>query len=237
MIILPLPDTLSGTPRVNLDIQRVDYASLEASGKQSGVQAGFPVWIARLEFDQVDPVSADLWTAFVDSLEGRLNRFYCGDPSRPRPIAHTFGMTSLIRAGGPDAGATFDGAASSWSQSIDPVTRRATITLTGLPEGFTLSPRDLIGFKWDAEGAEAGSFERRTLARCATSAVADAAGVISVIANPPLNPALLPAGAIAHLDDPVCVMSQVTEQTELGPIGAAGTMNGGTIVGLQDLRP
>lgn len=232
MIILPLPETPSGIARVTLDIERVDFAAPEASGRQGGVQAGFPVWAARLELDRIDPVSADLWTAFIDRLRGRLRRFYCGEPSRSRPVAHAFGMTSLTRAGG----GAFDGTAASWSQTVDD-DDDATLHLTGLPAGFVLTPRDLIGFKWDAEGAAAGTFARRTLARCVTSAVANESGEVSVIAEPPLDTELVPEGAIAHFDDPLCVMQQVPEETELAPIGAAGTMSSGTIVGVQDLRP
>ena len=222
-MILPLPETPSGIARVNLEIQRVDYGAPEASGRQGGVQAGFPVWGVRLELDR---------SAFIDRLRGRIRRFYCGDSSRPRPAAHAYGMLSLTRAGG----GAFDGAATGWSQSVD-ADGDATITLSGLPAGFVLTPRDLIGFKWDAEGAAAGSFERRTVARCVTSAIADESGDVSVIAEPPLDTELVPAAAIAHFVDPLCVMQQVPEETDLAPVGEAGTMASGAIVGIQDLRP
>ncbi|MEL7719911.1 hypothetical protein AAG598_07710 [Citromicrobium bathyomarinum] len=231
-MILPLPETPSGIARVKLEIQRVDYGAPEASGRQGGVQAGFPVWGVRLELDRIDPVSADLWSAFIDRLRGRIRRFYCGDSARPRPVAHAYGMLSLARAGG----GAFDGAATGWSQTVD-ADGDATITLSGLPAGFVLTPRDLIGFKWDADGAAAGTFERRTVARCVTSAVADEGGEVSIIAEPPLDTELVPAGAIAHFDNPLCVMQQVPEETDLAPVGEAGTMSSGTIVGIQDLRP
>ena len=74
-------------------------------------------------------------------------------------------------------------------------------------------------------------------ARCVTSAIADESGDVSVIAEPPLDTELVPAAAIAHFDDPLCVMQQVPEETDLAPVGEAGTMASGAIVGIQDLRP
>lgn len=231
-MILPFPDTLSGVARANVDIGRVDYSAHEASGRQGGVQAGFPLWVARLEFDRIDAQSADQWSAFKDRLRGRVRRFYLGDPSRPLPIAHQYGMTSLIRAGG----GSFDGSAASWSQTIT-ADGDAQVTLTGLPAGFTVSMRDYIGFKWDATGADEGTFERRTMMRAVLPATANASGVAVVTAEPPLDTSVVPAGAVAHFDNPVCVMQLVPEETQFAPIGRGGTMASGVIVAVQDLRP
>lgn len=231
-MILPLPETLSGIARVTFDIQRIDYAAPEASGRQGGVQAGFPLWIARLEFDRIDAESADLWRAFIDRLRGRIRRFVCYDTARPLPIAHRFGMLDLTRAGG----GAFDGSATSWSQAVD-TAGDATVTLNGLPAGFQLSVGDYIGFKWDAEGADEGTFERRTVMRASLPATANASGVAAVVAEPPLDTDLVPSDAIAHFDKPSCVMQLIPEETQLAPIGEGGTMASGAIVGVQDLRP
>lgn len=232
MIILPLPETLSGVARTTFQIERVDFGAPQASGRQGGVQAGFPLWGARIEFDRVDPESGDIWRVFLDRLRGRIRRFYCGDPARPLPIAHRFGMLALTRAGG----AAFDGSALTWAQGIN-ADGDATMVFTGLPVAFTLSVGDYIGFKWDAAGAAAGTFERRTMVRVVDLAIANDAGVMGVLIEPPLDTALVPGSAVAHFNDPVCVMQQVPEQTQLGPTGIAGTLGGGTIVGIQDLRP
>lgn len=231
-MILPLPQTLSGIARTAIDIQRIDFAAPEASGRQGGVQAGFPLWVARLEFDRIDPDSADLWRAFTDRLRGRIRRFYCHDPARPVPIAHRFGMLDLTRAGG----GAFNGAATGWSQAIG-ADGDATVTLTGLPAGFQVSVGDYIGFKWDAEGADEGSFERRTMMRAVLPAIANSSGTAAVVAEPPLDTALVPEGAVAHFDKPSVVMQLVPEETQLGPIGEGGTIASGAIVGVQDLRP
>jgi hypothetical protein len=231
-MILGFPDTLSGVARVTFDIERFDIAAPQASGRQGGVQVGFPLWVARIEFDRVDPQSADLWRAFLDRLRGRLRRFYCGDEARKRPVAHQYGMLDLARA----SGGAFDGSAASWSQAIT-ADDDAQITLTDLPAGFQISAGDYIGFKWDAEGAPADSFERRTMVRASLPATADANGLAVVTAEPPLDTLLVPPAAIAHFDDPVCVMQLIPEETQLGPIGRGGAMSSGTIVGIQDLRP
>lgn len=232
-MILTQPVTPAGIPRVKFDIQRIDYAAPEASGRQGGVQAGFPLWTARFEIDRIDPVSSDLWQAFLDRMRGRGRRFYGCDPTRRFPRAYAFGFAGLVRAGTSTA---FTGAATSWSQAIT-ATGDAQLTLGGLPEGFVINIGDYVGFRWDAAGASAGSFERRTLSRAVLPATANASGVAVITAEPPLDTALVPPAAIAHFDNPVCVMQLVTEDSALAPIGAGGVRGGGTIVAVQDLRP
>ncbi len=231
-MILTQPDTPSGITRVRFDIERVDYAAPEASGRQGGVQAGWPLWAARFEIDRSDPDSADLWQAFFDRLRGRIRRFYAMDPKRRFPKLYRFGFAGLVRAGTATA---FTGPATSWSQAID-ADGNALLTLNGLPAGLQLSVGDLIGLRWDASGAGAGNMMRRTIARAVLPATATGAGQAQVTIEPPLNTALVPAGAIAHLDNPACVMQLVPEDSQIGPIGAGGILAGATITAIQDLR-
>jgi hypothetical protein len=231
-MILTQPETRSGIARVRFEIERVDFAAPEASGRQGGVQAGFPLWSARFEMDRSDPDSADLWQAFFDRLRGRLRRFYAIDPTRRFPKAYRFGFTGLVRAGTSTA---FTGAATSWAQAIT-TAGDAQLTLNGLPAGFVINVGDLIGFKWDAAGAAVASHERRTMMRAVLPATANGSGVAVITAEPPLNTALVPGGAIAHLDSPACVMQLVPENSELGLIGAGGLLSGGNISAIQDLR-
>jgi hypothetical protein len=113
----------------------------------------------------------------------------------------------------------------------------ARVTLNGLPAGLVINVRDYIGWKWDAAGSPASTFDRRTMARAVLPAVANSGGVAVVTVEPPVNTALVPGGAIAHLDNPACVMQLVPEESELGPISAGALRSGGTIFGIQDLRP
>jgi|GEM_PF-488431 len=231
-MILTLPETPSGIARAGFEIQRIDYAAPEASGRQGGVQAGWPLWLAEFEIDRSDPESADLWRAFFARLRGRIRRFYCWDVTRPFPLKYRGGFAGLSRAGG----GAFDGAALGWSQTIL-ADGDARITLTGLPAGFEISTGDYIGWRWDAAGAAAGNMMRRTLARAVLPATANASGQAQVTVEPPLNTALVPSGAIAHLDHPRCVMQLVPEESSLGPIGTGRALGGGTIIAIQDLRP
>lgn len=232
-MILTQPDTPSGIARVKFEIARVDYGAPEASGRQGGVQAGWPLWTARFELDRVDPVSGDLWQAFFDRMRGRIRRFYALDPTRRFPLAYQFGFAGLVRAA---TTTPFTGPATSWSQAIDSA-GDARITLNGLPAGLQISVGDYIGFRWDAAGAGTGNMQRRTLSRAVEAATANASGQAVVLAEPPINTALVPAGAIAHLDNPACVMQLVPEETEIGPIGAGGIRSGAGILAVQDLRP
>lgn len=230
-MILTLPETRVGIPRVFFEPERVDFAAPEASGRQGGVQAGWPLWAARFELDRNDPQGAAEWRAFFARLRGRIRRFYCWDPSRTFPLAYPNGFTGMTRAGG----GQFKGDATSWSQTITS-TGDAHLTLNGLPAAFPIAVGDYIGFKWALPGAEAGIFERRTVARAVLPATATAGGQALVNVEPPLNTALVPAGAIAHLDNPRCVMQLVPEQSSLGSITNGAWMSGGTVLAIQDLR-
>ena len=231
-MIIELPDTPSGIARVSFEIQRVDYSAPEAGGRQGGVQAGWPLWSALFELDRSDPESADLWRAFLSRLRGRMRRFYAGEPTRPYPLNYRRGFAEMTRAGG----GAFDGSATTWAQAID-ADGDAQLTLTGLPAGFEIATGDYIGFKWDAAGSPAATYDRRTVARAVVDATASGGGQAVVTVEPPLNTALVPGGAIAHFDEPKCVMQLVPENSSLGPITGANTLGGGTIAGIQDLRP
>ena len=232
MAPLPLPVTEAGVARVLLDIERVDYAAPEASGRQGGVQAGWPLWSARLELDQVDPESGDAWITFKDRLRGRQRTFLAHDTSRPFPRSTPLGFTGMTRAGG----GAFTGAATAWSQAIDG-DGNALIGLTGLPAGLVLTKRDYVGFKWDAAGAVAGSYGRRALARVVVGGVASAGGGITVMIEPPIDTRVVPAGAIAHLDRPSAVFRLDPNETKLGMVGRGAALSGAAIVAMQDLRP
>jgi len=231
-MILTLPETLSGIAEVSFEIERIDYGAPQAGGKQGGVQAGFPLWRAVMQIERSDPTSADLWRAFAARLRGRIRRFYCWDTTRPFPLDYRFGFAGLTRA----AGGAFDGSATSWSQAIDS-DGEAAVTLNGLPAGMTLQAGDYIGLKWDASGASAGSYERRTLARAVLPATANGSGVAVITVEPPLNTALVPSGAVAHLDNPRCVMQLIPERSDVGPIVGPGLLSGAKLEAIQDLRP
>jgi hypothetical protein len=233
-MILTQPETPSGIARVRFDIERIDYAAPEASGRQGGLQAGWPLWAARFEIDRADPDSADLWQAFFDRLRGRIRRFYAIDPKRRFPKLYRFGFAGLNRTVG-SGGGPFPGTATSWSQAID-ANGNALMTLNGLPSGFQISVGDMIGVRWDAAGSPAGTFDRRTIARAVLPATAGGGGQAQVMIEPPINPAVVPAGAIAHFDNPACVMQLVPEDSQLGPIGSGGILAGSTITAIQDLR-
>lgn len=232
MLPLPMPDMPAGIARVRLDIQRVDYAAPEASGRQGGVQAGWPLWAATYELERVDRDSAELWTAFIDRLRGRQRLFLGTDTARPFPRSRPQGFAGMTKPGG----APFTGAATAWAQNID-ADGNAAIALTGLPANFVLSTGDYIGWKWDGAGAVPGTYGRRTMARVVVGAVASGAGAITVTAEPPIDTRVVPVGALAHLDRPCCLMRQNVDKSSIGMIGTGSSLSGGTLVAEQDLRP
>lgn len=229
---LNFPDLPAGVARVKFEPERVDYAAPEASGRQGGVQAGWPLWMATYELERVDRDSADIWRAFIDRLRGRLRLFLAHDTSRPFPRATPNGFAGMTRAGG----GAFNGSATGWAQNID-ADGNAAIALTGLPANLPLSAGDYIGWKWDAAGAAASSYGRRALSRVVVGATASGAGAITVTAEPPIDTLVVPVGAVAHLDKPSCLMRQIPDRSSQGTIGTGSALSPSTLVAAQELRP
>lgn len=65
---------------------------------------------------------------------------------------------------------------------------------------------------------------------------ANGSGQLTLNVEPALDTRVVPAGAVAHFDQPLAVFRQVTEQSELGPIGAGQSLSGGRLNAVQDLR-
>ena len=232
MAPLPLPIIPAGIARVQFEPERVDYEAPEASGRQGGVQAGWPLWIATYELDRIDRDSADLWRAFIARLRGRQRLFLGTDPTRSYPRSAPAGFAGMNRAGG----GAFNGSALGWAQNLD-ADGNSAIGLTGLPANLALSVGDRIGWKWDASGSPAATYDRRALARVVVGAVASGAGAVTVSVEPPIDTLVVPPGAIAHLDNPACLMRQVPDRSSIGSTGAGSALSGATLVAAQDLRP
>lgn len=230
---IDMPAAPSGIARVRFDIDRVDFAAPEAAGRQGGVQAGWPLWSALFELDASDPVSAELWQAFIDRMKGRLGRFMGRDPSRPFPRAYPGGFGGMVRAGG----GAFNGAAASWAQHSGGANGYPYVTFTGLPAYLKLNLGDYVGLKWDRAGDPAGSYLGRTMMRINADPPVYGDGSGYFYADPPIDTRVVPPGAILHFDLPCCVMQLVPEKSSLAPVGRGGAISGGSIVAIQDLRP
>lgn len=230
MIVYPRPMPLTGMTQQLFDILRVDQAAPEAGGYMGGVQSGFPLWVATWTTGRNTRDVSDEWIAWLSTMRGAQRRFLGRDFARTFPRRYPKGFGGL-RVGE----AAFTGAAATWSETID-AQDNAQLTLTGLPVGLVLSLTDLIGFRWDAGGAAAGTYGRRTVARVTEAGVADAQGRVTVGIEPPL-PYFIPATAQAHLDSPACVMTIVPSDTKVAPIDRRLVATGTVIAGVQDLRP
>lgn len=214
------------------DPQYLNYSSPEAGGRIGGVSAGNPLWIGTWSLDRVDLEDGSAVRAFLDRQRDGQRTFLGRDLLRPFPLAYPRGFAGMVRAGG----GAFSGAATNWTQAISSE-GDATLTLYGLPAGFPLAVGDYIGFKWDAAGAPAGSFTRRTLARAVEAATANGAGTISVLAEPPLPTlTVVPAIAVAHFDEPACVMKLVPGESKAGVTGRGLAQSGLSITAIQELR-
>lgn len=211
----------------SFEIQRVDFVSPEASGRLNGVQAGFPLWGAIYTLGRMPQANSDEWQAFGRNLRGATRRFIAYDLTRlyPRDYPDGFG-----------AFGAFTGAASSWSQTINSDgDARLTLNLGAAAAGLVLNQGDNIDFRYNATETAVSGLAWRALVSVTAAATANGSGTLTVTVEPPV-PDAVPGSAVAHLDQPGCVMALVVDQSNFGPKDRLYSINGGQLVGIQDIR-
>lgn len=213
-----------GVAMQTFELQRVDYTAPEASGRIGGVQAGFPLWSATYTLTRMEIETSDEWRAWLTGMRGQTRRMIGFPLDRPLPRAY-------MDTGLPGV---FTGAAASWSSTIN-ADGDCELTLNGLPASFQISTGDYIDFRYDATEDAIADLPWRALVRSQESVTASGGGVATFIVEPPI-PTAVPSDAVAHLDNPGCVMVVILDQTSLGPVDRLYSIDGGQITAVQDLR-
>lgn len=228
----PIEMPTSGAAMQQFEVQRVDYGAAEAGQRIGGVQAGFPLWQGIWNLGTIGADKSDEWRSFMSEIRGATRRFLGRPMDRPYPKAHRGGFAKMTK---PD-GSPFNGAASSWSQSIN-ADGDQLVTLNGLPAGLILSMLDYIGFRWPATEASVAGIPWHAPVRVirAGGGVASATGSVTVKVEPPV-PGAVPSDAVAYLNCPACVMTLISDKSGLEGIDRRLAVRGGTIAGIQDIR-
>jgi hypothetical protein len=183
---------------------------------------------ATYTLDVVGPDESDAIRAFKDQIRGatRASSAATSPASIPRPTAAASPAWSA-----PDA------APSTGRHGLvggDHRRRRQPGDAPRAAGRFTLGQGDYIGFHWVAtEASVAGLTWHALRARCRRRGRRRRRHHRHV--EPPI-PSAVPAGAIAYLNQPACVMALVTDQTKLQAIGRRNAIGGGQLVGIQDIR-
>jgi hypothetical protein len=211
----------------SFELQRVNYTAPTADGRVGGVQAGFPLWSAVYTLGRMPEDNSDEWRAFIADQRGGIRRFIGRDLARQYPKLYPDGFGDF---------GTFTGAASSWSQTINSDDdARLTLHLGADAAGLVLSFGDGIDFRYDATETAISGIAWRSFSRVTSGGTADGSGDVTVTVEPPI-PDAVPSDAVAHLDQPGCVMTIVADQTNFEPIDRLYSVKGGQVVGVQDLR-
>lgn len=222
----PLALPAAGASRQTFEPKRVDYLSPETGGRLGAMSAGVPLWYGKWTLGNQGAARSDEWSAFVDALDGPARYFLGRDTARPYPLAYQdTQLQGLSRAGG----GAFDGSATAWARAST-ADGQSLLELEGLPAGLVLSRRDYVGFRWETEGED-----RRALVRLVAPAVAAGDGTVTLTVRPAVH-TIVPAEAIAHLDEPACLMKLIPSETQLGDMDRRLSLSG-TVAGLQDLQP
>jgi hypothetical protein len=223
----PLAMPASGPARQVFEPMQVNYSSPAAGGRTYAVAAGPARWRGDWTLGTaLQGTLSDQWRAFVAALKGASREFLAHDFERPFPRIYPTGFGAMTRAGG----GSFDGSATSWSQSIA-ADGQCLLTLNGMPAALQLSAGDYVDFRWTTSGAA-----RRSLVRLLEAATASGAGVISSVSVEPAIPSVTSGSAVAHLDNPACVMKLDIDQTEITAMDRR-RVAGGRIVGVQVILP
>lgn len=213
-LTFPRAMPLRGVNAISFSLQRVDYASPTVGGGGASVTAGLPRWVAKWTLAETEPRLSDEWRAWVTSLRGAQRLFIGRDTSRPWPAYYRSGLPT-----------GWNGALTAWSQTIT-ADGQAILSVSGLYGGMGVGTGDYIDLRWGSDGQER-RFLVRALEDCAWSG-----GSASFAIEPPI-PALVPANAAAHMDQPGCVMRLVTSDTSVADVSLIGSIAGATVAGLQ----
>lgn len=206
------------------ELQRIDYAAPEASGRVAGVQAGFPLWQAVYTLTRMPIENSDEWRAWLSGMRGATRRFIGRDIARPVPREY---METGLPSG-------FDGDCSDWTETIN-ADGDSEIALEGLPDSFVLSQGDYIGFRWTATEDSVVGLTWHALVRVVEGATADGSGNATVTVEPPV-PTAVPDSAVAYLNEPGCIMALNLEETSLQAVDRLYSIGGGQITAIQDIR-
>lgn len=229
-LVLTMPER--GIATQEFEIEEVDAVAPERGGRLGGISLGEPLWRVKWTLSpNLTREASDDWRAFIARCRGSKRAFVAHDRGRLFPRAYPGGFARMTTAvGGP-----FTGSAASWSQTVD-ADGNALVALTGLAAGLTLGRGDCIGFRWDAAGSPAGTDDRRALVRLVEPATSDGAGAVTAMVEMPVPVRIVPAGAIAHLDRPGCLVRLVPGEASLAALDRRLKIGGGTISAMQDLR-
>lgn len=209
------------------EVQRIDYGAPEASGRIGGVQAGFPLWSGVWTLGRMPQDNSDEWTSWLAGLRGATRRFIGYDLARLYPKLYPDGFGAF---------GAFTGAAASWSETINSDgDSLLTLHLGAAAAGLVLSQRDYVDFRYTATESSVAGLAWRALVRVTQGATADGSGDVTVTVDPPV-PSAVPGTAVAHLDQPGCIMALVASQTSLGAVDRLYSITGGQIAGVQDIR-
>jgi hypothetical protein len=207
--------------------QRVDFGAPEASGRLGGVQAGSTLWSGVWTLGRMPEANSDEWRAFLRTIRGATRRFIGRDLARQYPKLYPDGFGAF---------GAFTGAASTWSESINSDGDSAvTLHLGAAAAGLVLSVGDYIDFRYSASETAIAGKAWRALVSVTVGATANGSGDVTVTVEPPI-PAAVPSDAIAHIDQPGVTMVLDLQSSNVGPVDRLYSINGGQIVGVQDIR-
>lgn len=171
------------------ELQHQVTTAPERGGRIVSVELGPARWVGSWTTNRLGRAEFNALRSWLSSLRSASRLFYGADRLHRWPLAYPAGFTGLNRAGG----GAFDGTATGWS--VDGT--RSTLTLTGLPVGFSVAAGDYVGMTW--------STTKRALVRSLETVLANGSGT-AVFDIEPSMPLVVAGGAVASFAAPTCLM-------------------------------
>lgn len=170
-------------------------------GLVQSISAGRRLWHMRYDLVPLREGPANEVIAALRRLRGSTRRFRALDPLRRIAQAYPNGYAGMVRAGG----GTFDGSAT--VQAIGAALD--TLTLSGLPAGFVLTPGDLLSFGFGGT--------RQALHAVVIGGAASGSGLLAVTIEPVLIPGV-EVGTTVSMLDPWCKAALVKRTFTVAPM-------------------
>ncbi|QWY83357.1 hypothetical protein [Rhizobium phage RHph_X3_2] len=180
---LPFLADLLEIETVTFDLERNDAVSGQGTGQTIGVELAPPLWFAEVSLTPDYLQEAEIIAAKFRALRGVMGTFYLYDPRKKFPMEDPTG--SIL--GASTITITAKGA------------NNDTLSLSGFPIGYKLTPGDKFSLAYGASFRYFGEFS--------DYATANGAGVITAVPVLPHIPLAVSIGTELTLKTPFCKMA------------------------------
>lgn len=188
MADISIPNTGLLVCKFNL-LFSVSSTSIGGGVRYNVTETAPPSWVVQISTPPFHKESSEIgiWSSFISSLHGGINRFLVNDNFKMKPLAYWTAEAST------DVDASWDGTA-----GVSALTAAGSLSLTGLPAGYVVSVGDRIGLEQTVSSVDRYGYHEVT-----SGGTANGSGVVTVTVMPFIKTGIFTTSATARLWKPI----------------------------------